>query len=351
MEAYEKEYPGKFPCIVISELENTEKDDVLPGRPLPACIEFAEEQRAAGGDVWATIEALPASRTDWPEWAERFIRTACKAIADLEEDCSALLNATEDSASEWPAIEMSPDVQRFVVRKLLPNRNRILELARQLDAKGPETHRASVRPDEARDQLMEYVLASVVEENELRSEVLFGERGIAPGQKYEGLLDAWKRSGVSLDAIERRRRAVEPLLLSSARPKLNPIVSHRMREAYRSFLFGLFSAAAVTSRAAVEAAAREYLISLAHTDVALRDEIKELSLRDLEEKFREAGPLGDRLADLIAEVREAGNWAAHPSIGKINENPRQWTEMAALEALRAAKAFIEELVALTPAKG
>jgi hypothetical protein len=197
---------------------------------------------------------------------------------------------------------------------------------------------------------MEYVLASAVEESDLRSEVLFGERGIAPGQKYEGLLDAWKRSGVSLDAIERRRRALDPLLLSSERPELHPIVSYSVREAYRSFLFGLFSAAAVTSRAAVEAAAREYLISLAHTDVALRDEIEELSLRNIEKKFREAGPLGDRLADLIAKVRKAGNWAAHPSIGKINEKPSQWTEKAALKTLRAAKAFIEELVALTPAK-
>jgi hypothetical protein len=91
-------------------------------------------------------------------------------------------------------------------------------------------------------------------------------------------------------------------------------------------------------------------MSLAHTDVALRDEIKELSLCNIEKKFREAGPLGDRLADLIAEVREAGNRAAHPRIGKTNEKPRQWKEMGALKTLRAAKAFIEELVALTPAK-
>jgi hypothetical protein len=76
-------------------------------------------------------------------------------------------------------------------------------------------------------------------------------------------------------------------------------------------------------------------------------EIENLNLSGLEHHYRASGPAhGSHLAELIYRVRRKGKWAAHPSIGRINENPRRWEEKRALYTIRTAKRFIEKLAAL-----
>lgn len=342
--AFEMEHPETTrDWINCSSSEKT-----LPGEPLVACAQFAQAKQAAGEDLWSTITTLPASTSLWPEWAERFVCTASKALAELDRQFTDLLNATGSPATTWPEIELPPQLHRFAVRELLPNRDRIRDCNAQLVARDKGAHGTFAGHALGPDRLMEHLLVSTTEEAELRTVVLYGERWDHSPQGYHALQDAWQRSGVSLDGIERRRRALGPLLLSTERRQINPIVRHRMLEAFRSFMHGLFSAAAVTARAAVEAAARENLMHLAGTDVEIMAEIENMNLAGIEQMYRDIGPPhGTRIANLIVGVRKDGKRAAHPSIGKISENPRRWTETRALNTLRAAKALIEELAALS----
>lgn len=343
IDAFQCEHPG-LSVTAQAGIDNPEVAD-----PLRASFDLFRERPSKQADLKTALTAAPSHDMASADWSRRFLAQAGSALHRIDFIIEQKLRETVGSMEAWHAVELAPEIHRFVVRELLPNRDlliRSIEVAAVEHARTRTAHKR--RAPCGQDRLLAHLLASAAHEAELRKDKVIGEAAPSANPPYEELIEFWRRAGLSLDEIERRRWAIGPLLLSTSPLQTQPAVTARTIEAFRCFVLGSFIASILSARSAVEAAASEYLATVARDDADAKSELAQLNLSGIEKEFRKTdSPQGTRLANLIRDVRNIGNQAAHNNRGNIVDHPKRWNERTALKTLKSMKKFIEESVSAT----